>query len=238
MPLPKRIEPCPIKEAVVEIRFKARLPGEAVFGVIYNTLKDRYKELEKLPILQLPEAVRMNDPGLVFQPHYRLKNEGFLVQIGPETLSVVATEPYPGWPRFLDEINYVFTKARELEIVDKVTRFGMRYVDFFDLDLFENIKLHVLWDEQKVITKSMLLRLVFDKGRFRSTLQIANDATLKAKGKELKGSALDLDTYLEEEIKDFFPQVDSILDKAHQIEKELFYELLRPEFLATLNPEY
>ena len=71
MRLPKALDPSPIKEAVVEIRFETPLPSEAVFGVVYNAIHDGYPELEKLPILQVPEAVRAADPNLMFQPHYR-----------------------------------------------------------------------------------------------------------------------------------------------------------------------
>jgi uncharacterized protein (TIGR04255 family) len=238
MVLPKRIEPCPIKEAIVEIRFETALPGEAVFGVVYNSIKDRYKELEKLPILQLPEVVRMNDPNLVHQPHYRLKKDNFLIQIGPQILSVVVVEPYPGWETFLGEIEYVFTKVHELGIIDKVTRFGIRYVDFFNLDIAEKLKIHILLNEHEVVSESIVLRIVFDKGSFHSALQISNDVTLEEHQRKVKGSALDLDTYSEEKRNDFFLHLDPILTEAHTIEKELFFSLLRPEFLESLNPTY
>jgi uncharacterized protein (TIGR04255 family) len=69
MKLPKKISPCPIVEAIIEIRFDASLPGDAIFGIIYNMLKDEYTNLEKLPILELPDAIRTTDPNLMYSPH-------------------------------------------------------------------------------------------------------------------------------------------------------------------------
>lgn len=238
MKLPKLIEPCPISEAAVEIRFETTLPGDAVFGVFYSAIQERYSDLEKLPILQLPEVVRMKDPNLIFQPHYRLKRDNFLVQMGPKTLSVIATKGYPGWQTFLSEIECVFDRVRDLGVIVKVTRFGIRYIDFFDLDIFKHLKLRILVDEADLVGENLLFRVEFAKGRFRSALQLSNDARLSDASGTRHGSALDLDTYLAADDIVFFENMRAILTEAHQIEKELFFGLLLPEFLETLNPTY
>ena len=65
MKLPKEISPCPIIDTVIEIRFESTMPKEAkeaIFGIIFNEFNDRYPSLEKLPILQIPEAIREADP--------------------------------------------------------------------------------------------------------------------------------------------------------------------------------
>ena len=62
--LPISIDPCPIIEAIFEIRFESSFPGDAIFGIIYNCFKDEYQTVEQLPILQLPAAVRTQDPAL------------------------------------------------------------------------------------------------------------------------------------------------------------------------------
>ena len=102
MILPKGIDPCPIKEAIIEIRFESVLPPDAVFGVVYNELKDIYKTPEPLPIMQLPASVRDQDKNLHFQPYYRIKRDNFLLQIGPQMLSLAVTA-YSTWVEFLGE---------------------------------------------------------------------------------------------------------------------------------------
>ena len=68
MSLPRNIERCPIIDALVEIRFETALNPNAVFGLIYGALMNDYPgKVENLPILQVPEAVRKNDPALKFK---------------------------------------------------------------------------------------------------------------------------------------------------------------------------
>ena len=45
MQIPKKITPCPILEAIVEIRFEPEEPDDAIFGIIYNKFKKRFPKL-------------------------------------------------------------------------------------------------------------------------------------------------------------------------------------------------
>ena len=38
--------------------------------------------------------------------------------------------------------------------------------------------------------------------------------------------------------KQFFQEVDALLERGHNTQKDLFFNLLKPEFLVTLNPVY
>ncbi|KJR40515.1 hypothetical protein MCHI_003591, partial [Candidatus Magnetoovum chiemensis] len=48
MALPKKITPCPIIEAIVEIRFSTDLLSDVIIGIVYKSLKDKYPRLNKL----------------------------------------------------------------------------------------------------------------------------------------------------------------------------------------------
>ena len=80
MSLPIKINPCPIVDCVVELRFKISIEPAAVFGIVYNAFKSDYPTVEKMPVLNLPEEIRLNDPNLIYQPWYRLRNGGFLLR--------------------------------------------------------------------------------------------------------------------------------------------------------------
>ena len=124
MQLPKKITPCPIEEVVVEIRYESLLPAEAIFGVVYNALNNSYPNLEPLPILQIPEFIRTQDPILIFQPHHRLRRDNYSLQIGPKVISVVVGKEYPGWIAYKSEIHAVFGKLDELLRCGKVITLG------------------------------------------------------------------------------------------------------------------
>ena len=117
MTLPKQITPCPINQAVVEIRFNSSLPPDAIFGVVFNKLKDSYKDEGGLPILQIPAAVRNQDPNLLFQPHYKLVKDHYILQVGPKVISLAITDQkYTTWESYYAEIQEVFEKLNESRI--------------------------------------------------------------------------------------------------------------------------
>ncbi len=53
-----------------------------------------------------------------------------------------------------------------------------------------------------------------------------------------RASIIDIDTSIESENINFFEDMNSILGKGHSIEKEIFFGLLKDDFLKSLNPEY
>jgi len=61
--MPARISPCPILEAVLEIRYVSKHDWTLLPGLLYNQIKDRYPKDETLPISELPEELLRKDPA-------------------------------------------------------------------------------------------------------------------------------------------------------------------------------
>ncbi|NJY61437.1 TIGR04255 family protein [Salinimicrobium sp. CDJ15-81-2] len=234
MKLPKRIDPCPIVDALVEIRFSTKINSNAVFGLIYNSLQPEFESVENLPIQQLPEPVRSSDPNLRFKPHYRVKSENFIVQIGPDVLTISSHPNYLGWTRFSEEIYRILSKVEQVGIINKVSRIGIRYINFFQEDVFKLVNLNVNLGEKPVKYNNTVVRTEFDQGDFRSTLQIANNANMNGKS----GSIIDIDTFISFDTNNFFEKKEDLINTGHQKEKELFFSLLKEDFLKTLKPIY
>ncbi len=240
MPIPQRISPCPIIEAIVEIRFESVMPPDAVFGVLYNEFKSDYSKVEKLPILQLPETVRNNDINLKFQPHYKLIHDNYLLQIGPNVLSVVNNNNYAGWKDFSLKITDTFSQLNKLSLVKNTVRLGIRYINFFKLDIYENINLLFLLNNDPLIAEQTLFRCTLKTGNFLTNLQIANNAEVTVQNVLEKGSVIDIDTYFQKKGEDNLDlsNIVDILEEGHLEEKKLFFSLLNNDFLSTFNPEY
>lgn len=237
MQIPQKISPCPIIEAAVEIRFESEMPSDAVFGVLYNDFKSEYKKIEKLPILQFPEFVRTRDTSLRFQPLYKLLRDDFVLQLGPNVLAIANVNQYVGWPIFSKKILDTMVRIEKLGIADKAVRIGIRYINFFELDIYENIKLKFTLSEQRLIAEQITFRCKLTLGKFVANLNILNNGNItKNNSTSLMGSIIDIDTYRENEID--FLNIKSLLDEAHLEEKKLFFTLLKEEFLQQLNPEY
>jgi uncharacterized protein (TIGR04255 family) len=238
--LPKQINPCPINQAVVEIRFDSSLPPDAVFGVVYNALKGSYELADQLPILQIPEAVRNNDPKMQFQPHYQLKREDFIVQIGPKVIAIaVANQKYTSWKSYYKEIETVFNSINEIGFILNVSRVGLRYQNIFRADIWKNLNISLKIAGSEVSDGEVFVRTLLPKDGYKVLLQTGNSLNLEENDQIVgRVSIIDIDTSIEGESLNFFENMNSILEKGHSIEKEIFFGLLNPDFLNSLNPEY
>lgn len=240
MQLPIKIDNCPIREAIFEIRFEPNVPGAAVFGIMYRALQSTYPSFDPLPILQLPEPVRALDPNLVFQPHYRSRDNNVLVQIGPKLLSVNMLEPYNGWSEFRTRIFQVLESVRDLDLFDRISRFGLRYTNIFKEQIFDIISAEIVVGGKEIANPETNLRTVFDEGGgFKTILSFAGELTVTPEREApFTGSLIDIDVAIADDELAFFEKMDEWVERAHQIEKTRFFNLLRPDFLDTLEPSY
>jgi uncharacterized protein (TIGR04255 family) len=122
--LPTRVLPCPIIESVAEVIFDRNLDIEpsAVYGKVYDKLKQRYSNVENMPIYQLPEEIRLKDDNLKNKPWHKFFNEEFEVLVGGNIVAVVAKKEYQGWTKYSEEINYVFDVFQATNISSSITR--------------------------------------------------------------------------------------------------------------------
>jgi len=141
--LPISISPCPIIEAIFEVRFEASVPGDAIFGIIFNEFKNEFQNVEQLPILQLPAAIRSQDPNLKFSPHYKIQNDNFIIQIGPNVFSLANINEYCGWDSFLNKICEMYKKLKNLDLIKKQLRASLRYINIFqDSNIYPYSNIH------------------------------------------------------------------------------------------------
>jgi len=145
MLLPKKIAPCPIIDALLEIRFETDVHPSAVFGIIYHAISTKYPNVEKLPVLQVPEPVRDNDPTFKFKPYFKVTDNNYIVQIGPDVITISSHPKYAGWNSFSAEIFTLIHTVQNLDIVNSIVRLGLRYINFFPIDIFNNINLEILF---------------------------------------------------------------------------------------------
>jgi uncharacterized protein (TIGR04255 family) len=239
MKIPKKITPCPIAEAIFEIRFDSDLPGDAVFGIIYNEFKSEFKNLTKLPILQLPDPIRTKDPNLIYSPHYKLQNKNFILQVGPKVLSLVNIKEYCGWDLFSKKIEKTFTKISKTGVIKTPTRIGLRYVNFFEnLDIYEKSNLKLLLNSEPFNASHIDLTANVPTKYCISRVKMANKAIIGIEGKKLDGSIIDIDVEYKKAFENFFEHSREIAEIAHEDEKIIFFGLLKDKFLKSLNPEY
>lgn len=238
--LPINISPCPISEAIVEIRYETDVPSEVVFGLIYDKFRREYPSTQKQPVLQIPEAIRTTDPQLMFLPEYKLMGSGFHLQLGQRSFSVANVGAYAGWKSFSSRIFDAFEVIRSLEVVNVILRLGLRYINTFNFDIFPKSTLAIQMNGTALESAQAQIQVVVPSGQFSNTLRVANNTQirLQSPSRTFMGSVIDIDTAIGGPINDFFLNMRYLVDGAHMEEKSLFFSLLSNEYLTSLNPEY
>ncbi|MBI4027297.1 MAG: TIGR04255 family protein [Verrucomicrobia bacterium] len=236
--LPSQITPCPIVEAVLEIRFVTSEPWRTMPGLFFTKIRERYPQQKDLPLAQLSEEFRRQDPSLIYMPLLQFLSKDFIVQFGPRVVSLI-THPshYPGWSAVEKEMKWLLERVQQSGIITEGERLGVRYIDFFDFDIFSKLILKVEVADHPV-GGELAVNTVLRRGQFVARIQVSNSVILGGQNETKRGSVLDVDVWLGSLDFDLFANATSKFGEAHQFVKEIFFGLLKSEFLATLSPEY
>jgi hypothetical protein len=236
----KSIEKCPIVDSIIEIRFETSIDSNAVFGVIYGQILDMYKgKVQNLPESQLPPAVRESNPALRYKPLYKIEGDKTIIQIGPNVICLGAKIPYKGWDEFSSIFKKIINKLLRVQIITRVTRLGIRYVDFFPGDIKNNITMKLVMNEKYTPIGEFIRSTIIDEG-FYNVIQFYNNVNYNnVKTKEITvGSLIDIDTSKEYSDSYFLEHLEDELNIGHDKNKKLFVATLEPDFLESLNPQY
>lgn len=236
--LPTRISPCPILEAVMEIRFVTGVDWALLPGLLYTQIKDRYPRSEKLTIASMPEEFFRNDPTLTYMPRMRFIGQGFIVQFGPRVVSLLTSGEYPGWQQIHDELSWLLERLQLAGFVHEGERLGMRYIDFFEEDIFSHLVLDVRSGGESITGVEMNFSTVFRRGELIARLILNNGAMITRDNVVICGSILDLDVWLEASGFEIFVDAVEKFEEAHRCNKEIFFGLLKTNFLDRLAPQY
>ncbi len=237
-----RIGLCPIQEAIIEIRFQTDVPDDAILGLLYKSLTERYENYALLPITQIPKVARDIDGTFQYHPFYKFTNQDFIFQLGPRSFSLIAPKEYVGWHKFFDEFQVVFSLIEKVSLIKKIERIGIRYIDFFDkLNIFDRIQLTIKDKFNSLAKEDNYLKHSFIYENFNVIVQISNQASVQSpnNNKEKLGSVIDIDLSMDNFnrnplIQEIFENIKS----AHEIEKNIFFNLLKEDFLKELKPQY
>lgn len=206
--------------------------------MLYPEYKDKYPDISKLPLLDLPLAIRKGDPNLRFNPHFQFTQKNFIINVGPTVFSVVCQHPYVGWDEYFMEIQDAFRKAVKIGLISKAVRLGVRYINFFDgMDIFAKLKVGIEFDGNSLIGNKNNIRTEIIEGNYLNVVHITNNATIVHQGKSLNGSIVDIDI-VNNGGPTLMADLPKLINEAHNKEKRIFFGLLKKDYLETLGPKY
>ncbi len=239
MARPTQITPNPIIDAVVEFRFESEIPPDAILGMLFSVVRDEFPNFKKLPIAEIPEEIRRNDPRLKFAPFYQSVSGVFRLNVGPNVISLGNPGDYIGWKdKFYPFLKKIILQLEKSGIVKNFKRIGLRYIDFFKDDIFKNITLSITLNNEPLVSKQTTFSTIFENNNFITRVQIQNNTIVNRGTEQDIGSIIDTDTFFEPQTNLSFEDLIKIIDQQHEESLEIFFKLLKPTFIDTLNPEY
>lgn len=237
-PLPSRIDPCPIVQAVFEIRFTTATPWAQLPGRVERLLGDEYVGQE-LPLFELPNQFKQQIPGSVHLPQYQFHSEHFVVNLAPQMIGLgVQTMKYPGWSVVRTELSTFLDKIVSDGFMEEGARLGIRYSDFFELNIFEHIDLDVSVNGKAIKDKDRQFTTVFQEGPMTIRLVLINGAIMENSHGPRRGSVLDIDVAFGPLDFDLKTNVLDRFTEAHDVIKKLFFGLVTTDMLDAHKPEY
>ncbi len=240
-PLPTRITPCSIVNAITEVRFLTEQSPTVVPGLVYSAVRERFPQQAELPQAQIPDAARAKMPEMRYLPTVVMHGEQLSLHVGPRVffLSMKDSSEYPSWSAYREMLTWVLGQLRPLKMIKAPERLGLRYSDFFARPLQECLQLDLLIGGKSEIGQPMQVTSHLTLRDHVCRVQITNPAILESKQGAKQGCLLDVDIGITVDAQLFWEQAVPRFDQAHQVQKEMFFrELLKPAFLVTLKPEY
>jgi uncharacterized protein (TIGR04255 family) len=239
-PLPTRITPCSIVNAITEIRFQTDQSPTVVPGLIYSAVRDRFPKQAELGQAQIPDAARAKMPELRYAPTVVMHGEHLSLHVGPRGFFLgMGSGEYPGWTTYREMLTWVLGQLRPLKLIKVAERLGLRYSDFFSHPLQTCLQVDLLIGGRSEVGQPLQVTSHLKRQNHVCQVQVTTPALLESPQGTKQGCLLDVDMGFTVDPQLFWEQAVSRFDQAHQVQKEMFFrELLKPAFLTTLNPEY
>lgn len=228
----KSFKPCPITDAVFEIRFDGSLDKvEELFFQIYNVVKELFNDSDyiRLPVLDIPLDLRKNNKNFILTPHYHIKGRDYILRVAPCAISIGLVGEYSNWNDFSQFIFSVIDKY----LPSNIKRIGLRYISFFQNNIFDKTNIKLTINDNSLITGKNLIRYEFEEKLFKCILQISNIASLAINTSQLQGSNLDIDVIYELIKED--TDLKEVINNAHTIMKDILGTILTTEFIKELQ---
>jgi uncharacterized protein (TIGR04255 family) len=245
MSLPLRLGRQPLLESLFEVRFKSS--GSPVTdllpGIIFSKLGHEYRSSEVLPLATLPKEIRSRDPNLQFAATQRLSGPEAVIFFGDNVVGVSKTMPYRGWPDFRQRIHAFVEVIRQSGLINEIDRYALKAVNVIPSARprqLDHLAINVALAGRPAQDSGFHLRTEVNDADFLRIVEVTPNITAKtADGTMHSGLRVAIDCIrpCPSSHHGWSDLVDG-LDALHNEQKRLFFELLTPDTLKSLEPEY
>ena len=246
MRLPKKITPDRIRESIVQVFIQSRIPFDPLVGYLFRILEEMGFAYTNKPLKKPSNLVPGNPPKVLefnFAPQHLFFNEQVKIQLTDGSLIFNCLEQYIGWSNYGEIIRKVLDQLHSQGVISSFGRVGVRYIsEFPNTDIFNQINFQFNLSALKKPLKSGNFRMMWVDDPHRIILNLGTNLNIQpivdksgTKGEHL--SLIDVDVIREFETNSPLASF-TVIEEVHLKQKEIFFNILKEEFLNTLNPEY
>jgi uncharacterized protein (TIGR04255 family) len=234
--IPKSITPCPIKSASIEFRFNSSLKDENIRQILFTTLRENITNIGNVAHRSSNES-----NAIEFTSRINLFCDSIVVGYAKNSLLFETVHDYPLWDDFYRFVSESLIKLSDSFKIERLTRVGLRYINFFDhsqkLEDIVNFR-HTIGDTEQKFTNYLLKSEQVVSGK-KVVITLTDNATFQKEELIEKGSVLDIDIVAVGDLPSRFDDsLLKIIQEAHKVENQIFFNMLTEAYYASLTKEF
>lgn len=248
---PIKLDANVLVDVVFEIRFDAKNGFSEFVPSAARKLFGDVKDIERLPIAEIPSQVRASDMNLKYQPTMRMVWDDVVLVLSDHSLGLGYGERYAGWVEFKRQIDRLLKCLHDEELssmITSVTRYSFKYIDFIPQEYYSDInnpfKIKIELNNQERSDKKFKLDFEVQENFGVSFFEFATPvAQMNDKGECInKGTLLSIDTVrvlsnpltLDDSLHD----INEFREIMHEKNKGFFFDALSDKLLKKLGAQY
>jgi uncharacterized protein (TIGR04255 family) len=242
-----RLERDTIVEATFEMRFQSSNAAlsDLLPGIFFAEFKGSFPRVLRLPVSELPRQLQQADPELKYAPRQGIANDTFQILFGDFVLQISNRRPYKGWAEFKPMILSVLGVLESGNLIKKVERFSLKYTNVIEAkdvrDIKEQssfIRLRAELGGHDLTSQLTVIRTEVHTRGYINIVEVAPTTKIRtSKDAQISGLMVSVDT-IHDDPPGFFTNRESLLDAAHDMEKEIYFDILTQETIDRHGPVY
>ena len=191
---PIKLNKEPLLDAIFEVRFSMITPASNILPGIFFSKLDGEKSIERLPAADLPTQMRDAEPNLQYAPVMRIHWKEFVLLISDRSVAVACKMPYAGWKKFKNAIIQMVKILDEVEILESIQRYSMKYIDLIPIknlsEQIASVNINISLGDHKLEKEMFQFRIEITDDEFINAVQIVSSGVIETKGKIIRGGTL------------------------------------------------
>ncbi len=225
-----------LTNALVEIKYKAKMPFSLLLGKFSTALEKDYTYTNTLPPVKTKEGVINKTHVLSVNAHF-FYNDKIKIEFKENAILFSCLEDYVYWDVYESLIKDVLNKLFEVKMFEHFERVGVRYInEYIDPDMSKNMNIDLKVNIADCTISNTIFRTEFKSGDFIVVLSLSIDVPTiiyKPEKSNVVQTRIDIDVIRLHIKIDNLSELFMIINDAHTKEKDIFVSLLKTDFLKS-----